>query len=108
MYKRPDQVPFCDNTARLGYSRPEHAFCITPNMLVSRHLTHRLLNEELIDDLFFFGNAILDFILIVANPKDLVQSQREDCTSPRLTQRLNLLSTFDISPTQMIMTQSVW
>ncbi|EGF98221.1 uncharacterized protein MELLADRAFT_69449 [Melampsora larici-populina 98AG31] len=35
---RPDmmshtyQVPFCDNTVRLGYSRPEHAFCITPNI----------------------------------------------------------------------------
>ncbi|KAG0150621.1 hypothetical protein CROQUDRAFT_87816 [Cronartium quercuum f. sp. fusiforme G11] len=35
---RPDmmshiyQVPFCDHTERLGYSRPEHAFCITPNV----------------------------------------------------------------------------
>lgn len=31
-----DQVPFCDNTERLGYSRPEHAFCITPNVSVSQ------------------------------------------------------------------------
>ena len=26
------QIPFCDNTARLGYPRPEHAFCMTPNI----------------------------------------------------------------------------
>ena len=26
------QVPFCDNTDRLGYDRPENAFCMTPNI----------------------------------------------------------------------------
>ena len=26
------QIPFCDNTERLGYSKPEHAFCMTPNI----------------------------------------------------------------------------
>lgn len=26
------QVPFCDNTERLGYDRPENAFCMTPNI----------------------------------------------------------------------------
>ncbi|MBW0475550.1 hypothetical protein O181_015265 [Austropuccinia psidii MF-1] len=36
--RRPDmmshmyQVPFADNTERLGYPRPDHAFCITPNV----------------------------------------------------------------------------
>ncbi|GAA3728954.1 choline dehydrogenase [Spinactinospora alkalitolerans] len=35
---RPDlmfhiyQVPFADNTERLGYERPEHAICMTPNV----------------------------------------------------------------------------
>ena len=26
------QIPFCANTERLGYPRPEHAFCMTPNI----------------------------------------------------------------------------
>ena len=26
------QIPFCDNTSRLGYRKPEHAFCMTPNI----------------------------------------------------------------------------
>lgn len=26
------QIPFCDNTSRLGYDRPENAFCMTPNI----------------------------------------------------------------------------
>ena len=26
------QIPFCNNTARLGYPRPKHAFCMTPNI----------------------------------------------------------------------------
>ena len=26
------QIPFCDNTERLGYDRPENAFCMTPNI----------------------------------------------------------------------------
>ena len=26
------QIPFCDNTERLGYPRPRHAFCMTPNI----------------------------------------------------------------------------
>ena len=26
------QIPFCENTARLGYDVPEHAFCVTPNI----------------------------------------------------------------------------
>ncbi|KAL7268559.1 hypothetical protein RUND412_008814 [Rhizina undulata] len=26
------QIPFCVNTARLGYDVPEHAFCMTPNI----------------------------------------------------------------------------
>ena len=26
------QIPFCENTARLGYDRPENAFCMTPNI----------------------------------------------------------------------------
>ena len=26
------QIPFCDNTSRLGYDRPEDAFCMTPNI----------------------------------------------------------------------------
>ncbi|KAA1113483.1 hypothetical protein PGT21_032383 [Puccinia graminis f. sp. tritici] len=35
---RPDmmshiyQIPFAENTERLGYPRPEHAFCVTPNI----------------------------------------------------------------------------
>ena len=26
------QIPFCDNTDRLGYDRPQNAFCMTPNI----------------------------------------------------------------------------
>ena len=26
------QIPFCDNTSRLGYDKPENAFCMTPNI----------------------------------------------------------------------------
>ena len=34
MYKR--QTPFTENTARAGYDEPEHAICMTPNVMRSR------------------------------------------------------------------------
>ncbi len=30
------QVPFADNTERVGYERPQHAICMTPNICRSQ------------------------------------------------------------------------